>query len=52
MSIMHKNHSLKKLNSFGVDVRASLFASPETIEELQTILEKYDYSQFPTPDNG
>lgn len=45
MSIMHKNYPLKKHNSFGVEVFASLFASPASTEELQAILENYEYDQ-------
>ncbi len=47
MSITHENHPLKKHNSFGVDARSSLFAAPTSIDELLSILEAYDYSQYP-----
>ena len=47
MSITHENHPLKKHNSFGVDARSSLFAAPSSIDELRSILEAYDYSNYP-----
>ncbi len=47
MTDMHQNHPLKKYNSFGVDIHASLFTNPASLEELKAILENYDYSQFP-----
>jgi UDP-N-acetylmuramate dehydrogenase len=47
MSIIHQNHSLKNLNSFGVEVYASLYASPTSVEELKRILENYDDTQNP-----
>ncbi len=47
MSITHQNHSLKNLNSFGVEVYASLFARPTSTEELKRILDNYDYTQNP-----
>jgi len=47
MSIMHENYPLRNHNSFGVEVSASLFASPATTEELQAVLDQYDYNQFP-----
>ena len=45
MSIIHHKHSLKKHNSFGVEVQSSHFANPSTLNELQEILESYDYLQ-------
>ncbi len=42
---MHQNYPLKKHNSFGVEVFASLFATPGSTEELQALLENYDHSQ-------
>lgn len=47
MSPMYKNHPLKELNSFGVDVHTSLFATPSTPEELQEVLVSYDHRQQP-----
>ena len=44
---MHQNFPLKKHNSFGVEAKTSLFALPGSMDELQAILEEYDYSRFP-----
>lgn len=45
MAIVHKDFSLQKLNSFGIDARTSLYAEPENIEALSSLLEGYDYSR-------
>ncbi len=45
MAIVHKDFSLQKLNSFGIDARASFFSSPESIDALSSLLEGYDYNQ-------
>jgi UDP-N-acetylmuramate dehydrogenase len=47
MTELHQNQPLKKYNSFGVDIHASLFSNPASTEDLKAILENYDYSQFP-----
>ena len=47
MSNVHKHYSLRKINTFGVNASASLFARPESIEALVTLLEGYDYDQLP-----
>ncbi len=47
MAIVHNDFSLQKLNSFGIDARASLFSSPESIETLSSLLEGYDYNHQP-----
>ena len=39
MKILH-NSSLKKYNTFGIDVKAKTFISVETIEDLKTVLQK------------
>lgn len=41
MSIILKNISLKKYNSFGIEVKAKHFASFSSIQELKNILEAY-----------
>jgi UDP-N-acetylmuramate dehydrogenase len=47
MAIVRNDFSLQKLNSFGIDARASLFSSPESIETLSSLLEGYDYNHQP-----
>jgi len=47
MAIVYNDFSLQKLNSFGIDARASLFSSPESIETLSSLLEGYDYNHQP-----
>jgi UDP-N-acetylmuramate dehydrogenase len=47
MAIVYNDFSLQKLNSFGIDARATFFSSPETINALSSILEGYDYNQLP-----
>lgn len=47
MSIKYQNHALKKLNSFGVDAKAALYANPASREELVSILQEYDHARFP-----
>src|SRR5690606_32564880 len=39
MKILH-NTSLKKYNTFGIDVRAKTFISAETLEDLKNVLQK------------
>jgi UDP-N-acetylmuramate dehydrogenase len=46
MSLDH-NHSLSGHNTFGVDARAAIFATPESIEEISFLLEKYNPHQQP-----
>ncbi|PQB03767.1 UDP-N-acetylmuramate dehydrogenase [Aureitalea marina] len=38
--IIHQNYSLKKLNTFGIDVRASFYVRIDSIADLQKALEK------------
>lgn len=45
MAIVHNDFSLQKLNSFGIDARTSLYAEPENIDALSSLLEEYDYSR-------
>ena len=47
MAIVHNDFSLQRLNTFGLNARASLFSSPENIDALSSILEGYDYNQQP-----
>jgi UDP-N-acetylmuramate dehydrogenase len=44
--LLHQ-HSLKELNSFGVDAVASLYAAPENEEALIHLLKEYAYQQLP-----
>ena len=44
---MHHNYSLKENNSFGIDVTASLFATPGTTEELASVIDQYDTKNLP-----
>src|SRR5690606_78111 len=39
MKILH-NSSLKKYNTFGIDVKAKTFISVENLEDLKTVLQK------------
>ncbi len=45
MAIVYNDFSLQKLNSFGIDARTSLYAEPENIDALSSLLEEYDYSR-------
>ena len=47
MAIVHNDFSLQRMNTFGLNARASLFSSPENIDALSSILEGYDYNQQP-----
>lgn len=47
MAGMHPQYSLKQMNSFGIDVRTSLYAEPDSVESLEKLLEKYDYKGMP-----
>lgn len=47
MSILMQDHPLKKHNSFGVDVKASLFTAPGTVEDLLAIYDHYDCDHLP-----
>ncbi|MDR3351272.1 MAG: UDP-N-acetylmuramate dehydrogenase [Prevotellaceae bacterium] len=44
---VHADYSLKKLNTFGFDVRAKFFAAPETIETLRELLSGNRYARLP-----
>ena len=44
---LHHNHSLSGHNTFGVDVRAAIFATPESIEEISSLLESCNPHQQP-----
>jgi UDP-N-acetylmuramate dehydrogenase len=45
--MIHIDHHLKKLNSFGLDLKAAHYACPTNMESLTAILENNDYSQLP-----
>lgn len=47
MPKIHHLYSLKKHNSFGLDVKAALFATPETKEDLSELLDQYDIRKQP-----
>lgn len=47
MTSIKNNFSLKSFNSFGIEVTASLFANPQTAEELLETLQSYDVSKLP-----
>jgi len=47
MAGMHHQYSLKEMNSFGIDASTSLYAEPESPEELKKLLEEYDYRGLP-----
>ncbi len=47
MTLMKHNLTLKDRNSFGTDVRASLFAAPQSTEELSRLLDEYDTQNLP-----
>ena len=47
MPKMQHHFSLKNYNSFGIDVSATLYATPETIEELKGVLDQYDFTNLP-----
>ena len=47
MTDVFHHYSLKSANSFGVDARASMYASPENLGELVNLLTSYDYNKLP-----
>lgn len=47
MPAFKQDYPLKDLNTFGVDARASMFASPSTAEELAEIIRGYNYRELP-----
>lgn len=47
MSIMLRDHPLKNYNSFGVDVKSSYFASPDSMDDLLATFDQYDYDRLP-----
>jgi UDP-N-acetylmuramate dehydrogenase len=44
---INQNHSLKDLNTFGLDARASYYSKPGNVDALCAILENKDYNQMP-----
>ncbi|MEN8203150.1 MAG: UDP-N-acetylmuramate dehydrogenase [Bacteroidota bacterium] len=44
---MHNQYSLKEINTFGIDATASLYAAPESEEDLIRQMEAYDSKQMP-----
>ncbi|MCU0406924.1 MAG: UDP-N-acetylmuramate dehydrogenase [Ignavibacteriaceae bacterium] len=52
--MLHKNHSLKKLNTFGVEAKAKLFAEVFSLDELINLLtdEKVDREKILVLGNG
>lgn len=44
---VHADYSLKKLNTFGFDVRAKFFAAPDTVEALGELLFDSRYARLP-----
>jgi len=44
---MQTNYSLVNHNSFGINVSASLFAAPETTDQLISVAEKHDFDKLP-----
>ena len=44
---IQKNYSLKKLNTFGIDVKAQLFSEVKSKEQLQLILTDENFKQIP-----
>jgi len=47
MPELQQDFSLKDHNSFGIDVKASLYASPKTTEQLIEVLNQYDCQNLP-----
>ncbi len=47
MLAMQHQFSLRGINTFGVEAKASLYAAPENQEELAVVLEEYDYQNLP-----
>lgn len=44
---IRKNYSLKKLNTFGIDARANLFADIKSTDQLRLLLEDDTYRELP-----
>ncbi len=47
MPVIHHQYSLKNHNSFGVNVKAALYATPESREALTELLDQYDFQTLP-----
>lgn len=45
--IIRENHSLKKLNTFGIDVAAKYFAETSSIEDIKEILSETKFTNLP-----
>jgi UDP-N-acetylmuramate dehydrogenase len=43
---MQRNYPLTRHNSFGIQVRASLFSAPENLDQLVSLTESYNFHQF------
>lgn len=46
--MVEKNFPLKDHNSFGINVNASLYAAPESVDELGLLMEQYDFNNNPS----
>jgi UDP-N-acetylmuramate dehydrogenase len=47
MNNIYTNHSLKKLNTFGIEAKASLFITSESIDDLYEIINNKEYTNLP-----
>ena len=47
MTDLHKQYSLQKLNTFGLDIKASWLCKPSSLESLTTILEQDKIAELP-----
>jgi len=47
MSLLHHQYKLNELNTFGLEAVAEIFALPENLDQLTTILNDYDYANLP-----
>ncbi len=47
MPAIQHHFSLKDCNSFGIDVRAALYTTPETTEQIAGIMDQYDFRNLP-----
>ena len=47
MTAIQHHFSLKDCNSFGIDVRAALYSTPKTPEQIVSIMDQVDFRNLP-----
>lgn len=46
-TMIHIDHQLKRLNSFGLEIKAACYTRPDDIESLSSLLQNSKYNQMP-----